>query len=190
MLSPGICYTDTVRPREILTDFDRYLARRGLRLDAVIVGGAALNLLGLVSRPTKDCDVLDPVLSQEVAEAARAFAAEVREGGEVLDDGWLNNEPASLAGQLPAGGRDRLQSASRGLAIELHCLGREDLLRSKLFALCDRGTDLGDCLALAPDETELRALLPWLEQQDAAPGWPAHVRATLAGRARRLGHAF
>lgn len=87
-----------MRPREILTDFDRYLARRGLRLDAVIVGGAALNLLGLVSRPTKDCDVLDPVLSQEVAEAARAFAAEVREGGEVLDDGWLNNGPASLAG--------------------------------------------------------------------------------------------
>ena len=63
-----------------------------------------------------------------------------------------------------------------------------DLLRSKLFALSDRGFDLGDCLALVPTAGELRAILPWLEQQDGHRGWPAHVRETLADVGRRLGH--
>ena len=63
-----------------------------------------------------------------------------------------------------------------------------DLLRSKLFALCDRGFDLGECLALAPMTDELRAIVPWLEQQDGNPGWPEHVRTTLADLGRRLGH--
>jgi len=192
----GICYTDTVRPLRdsyrfrSLPGSTRPQARRGLRLDAVIRWrhGAQPPGPGLLAH-----ERLRRPRSGFVTGGRRGRACVrrgVREDGEVLDDGWLNNGPASLAGQLPAGWRNRLQSAFRGLAIELHCLGREDLLRSKLFALCDRGTDIGDCLALAPDETELRALLPWLEQQDAAPGWPAHVRATLAGLARRLGHAF
>jgi hypothetical protein len=40
-------------PRETLEAFDRYLADRQLRLDAVVIGGAALNLLGIISRATK-----------------------------------------------------------------------------------------------------------------------------------------
>jgi hypothetical protein len=31
-------------------------------------------------------------------------------------------------------------------------------------------------------------VLPWLEQQDANPDWPAHVRATIADLRRRLSH--
>ena len=37
-----------------------------------------------------------------------------------------------------------------GDAIVFHTLGRSDLLRSKVFALCDRGVDLSDCNAMAP----------------------------------------
>ena len=175
-------------PRETLEAFDRYLTQRGLRLDAVVIGGAALNLLGVISRATKDCDILDPPLPSPIVEAARSFAAGVRKRGEVLQDDWLNNGPASLTSVLPPGWRDRLQIVFSGAAIELRCLGREDLLRSKLFALCDRGFDLGDCLALAPSASELDAILPWLEQQDGHPGWPSHVRTTLADLGKRLGH--
>jgi hypothetical protein len=166
-------------PQAILTAFDRYLADRGLRLEAVVVGGAALNLLGVVSRPTKDCDVLHPTLPAAITDAARAFAAEVRVHGDVLIDDWLNNGPASLVPQLRAGWQDRLQPLVAGRALVLRTLGRDDLLCSKLFALCDRGLDRGDCVALAPTRDELLAVLPWLEQQDANPDWPAHVRATL-----------
>jgi hypothetical protein len=176
-------------PRQILTTFDRYLGDRGLHLEAVVIGGAALNLLGVVSRQTKDCDILHPSLPTEIVEAARSFAADMRSRGELLQDDWLNNGPASLAQVLPARWQARLQTVFTGGALLLRCLGREDLLRSKLFALCDRGIDLADCLALAPTADELQAIRPWLEQQDTNPGWPSHARETTADLARRLGHA-
>jgi hypothetical protein len=59
---------------------------------------------------------------------------------------------------------------------------------AKKFALCDRATDLHDCIALAPTAEELAECVPWLEQQDGNELWPAHVRATAADLARRLGH--
>lgn len=68
--------------------------------------------------------------------------------------------------------------------------GRTDLLKTKLFALCDRGTDLLDCVALAPTAAELTEALPWVAFQDANPDWPAHVAATLADLGRRLGHGL
>ncbi|CAN5912349.1 hypothetical protein BH11MYX2_BH11MYX2_01270 [soil metagenome] len=52
----------------------------------------------------------------------------------------------------------------------LRTLGRPDLIKSKLFALCDRGTDWSDCIALAPSREELTEALPWLEIQDASGG--------------------
>src|SRR4051812_41450619 len=131
-----------MQPREVVASFDTYLAERSLRLDAVVIGGAALNLLGVVSRPTKDCDILHPEIPPEIASAARAFAAARRRAGDILQDDWLNNGPASLAKQLPDDWRARLQPAFMGKALFLKSLGRDDLLRAKLFALCDRGIDL------------------------------------------------
>jgi hypothetical protein len=178
-----------MKPREILVAFDRYLAERALRFDGVVVGGAALNLLGVVVRPTKDCDILDPELPEEIKAAARAFAAEMRGNGEALEDDWLNNGPAALAKQLLPAWEERVRIVFAGMAIQLRCPGREDLLCTKLFALCDRGLDLADCMALAPTADELASLLPWLEKQDLNPHWPAHVRATLVDLGKRLGHA-
>jgi hypothetical protein len=177
-------------PRETLAAFDRHLAERGLRFDGIVVGGAALNLLGIVWRTTKDCDILHPPLPEAIQAAARAFAAERRRLGEALEDDWLNNGPSALARQLPSAWKERLQAAFSGTALQLRSLGREDLLRTKLFALCDRGLDLADCLALAPTADELAALLPWVEKQDLNPDWPAHARATLADLGERLGHAL
>jgi uncharacterized nucleotidyltransferase DUF6036 len=185
----GIGYTDTcMTSRELLVAFDRYLAARSLRLEAVVVGGAALNLLGVVSRSTRDCDILHPDLPAAILQAARAFAAELRRAGEPLDDDWLNNGPSSLVTLLPASWADQLQPVFAGAAIELRTLGRADLLRTKLFALCDRALDLADCLALAPAASELAAIAPWLAVQDLHPDWPEHVRRTLADLGRRLGH--
>lgn len=177
-----------MKARATIEAFDRYLSDRDLRLDAVVLGGAALALLGIITRGTDDCDVMHPPLPPAVAAAARAFAVERTAMGEPLDDDWLNNGPASLAKALPAGWEDRLQPLFAGAAITLRSLGRADLLRSKLFALCDRALDLADCVALAPTRAELRALIGWVEQQDLNPDWPAHVRATFDDLARRLGH--
>jgi hypothetical protein len=103
-------------------------------------------------------------------------------------DDWLNNGPMQLGEVLPDGWRLRVRVAYEGTAVRLDTLGRSDLLCTKLFALCDRGTDLADCLALAPSAEEIAETLPWVAYQDANVDWPAHVANTLADLQRRLGH--
>jgi hypothetical protein len=177
-----------MKPIETITAFDSFLAERDLSFEAVVIGGAALGLLGVISRQTRDCDILCPKLPRAIQDTAKEFAQLRSRGGDLLGDDWLNNGPASLTDVLPPGWKDRLQVAYKGKAITLHCLGRLDLLRSKLFALCDRGTDIQDCIALAPTSAELEEIKPWLEEQDTNPDWPAHARATLDDLERRLGH--
>jgi len=175
-------------PRPTIEAFDRHLAGHGLRLEAVVIGGSALALLDVITRETRDFDILVPVLTLELESAARSFAAQQRRQGEPLRDDWLNNGPTQLGDVLPAGWRDRLQLVFVGTAIRLDTLGRADLMKTKLFALCDRGTDLGDCLALAPTVDELNEASPWVALQDGHPDWPAHVLATFTDLRRRLGH--
>lgn len=175
-------------PKETIPAFDSFLAAQGLRFEAVVIGGTALGLLGVITRYTRDCDILCPELSAEISEAAIRFAQARRLLGDTLNDDWLNNGPASLTRDLPPGWKARLVPAFVGKAMMLSCLGRLDLLRSKLFALCDRGLDLPDCVALAPTTGELTELEPWLAARDSNPLWPAHVGEVLSDLGRRLGH--
>ncbi|MBI3556656.1 MAG: hypothetical protein HY074_10370 [Deltaproteobacteria bacterium] len=177
-----------MKPKEMLMEFDQYLAVRQLHFEAVVIGGSALALLGTITRETQDCDVLDPDIPDEVAKAAQEFSHEVRQKGRELKNEWLNNGPASLKDVLPKEWRSRLEKLYRGQALTLHTLGRSDLLKSKLFAYCDRGQDLLDCIALKPSQAELRDALDWVKAQDTNPGWPAHVEKSMARLAGRLGH--
>jgi hypothetical protein len=154
------------------------------------VGGSALVLLGVIGRQTRDFDILHPELPDEIAQAAREFAASMREKGMELTDEWLNNGPMQLSGILPEGWALRLRPIFEGRVLRLSTLGRADLLCTKLFALCDRGTDLADCIALLPTIGELAGIEHWLIQQDANPMWPEHVRSTLDDLRRRLGHVL
>jgi len=173
-------------PREVIAAFDAYLAVRGLRFEAVVIGGTALNLLGVVRRTTRDCDVLYPAILAEIAKAAVLFALERRTLGDALQNDWLNNGPASLVSALPSGWQQRLTVVFEGEAILLNSLGRLDLLRSKLFGLCDRARDLGDCVALAPTRAEISVIAPWLAEQDGNPDWSEHVSEVLRDLERRL----
>ena len=112
----------------------------------------------------------------------------LRNQGVELGNEWLNNGPSQVAELLPKGWENRLQPLFNGHSLTLKTLGRPDLLKTKLFALCDRGTDLFDCLALAPSSSELIDAIPWLEIQDANPMWPEHVRHTLKDLEERLTH--
>jgi hypothetical protein len=177
-----------VFPRPTIEAFDAWLAARALRFEATVVGGSALALLGVTDRQTRDFDILHPELPDEIAAAAREFAAHLRGDGDALADDWLNNGPIKLADILPEGWRLRVRVAFEGDALYLTTLGRADLLKTKLFALCDRGTDLADCVALSPTAEELEEAQPWLAEQDAHPLWPDHVRATLEDLQGRIGH--
>lgn len=180
----------TVLPRPTIEAFDAWLATRTLRFDAIVVGGSALALLGVIDRQTRDFDILDPEVPNVIARAAREFAAHLRGTGVELADDWLNNGPIQLRDVLREGWQLRTRALFVGNALILTTLGRPDLLATKLFALCDRGTDLSDCLALAPTAAELADTEPWLVTQDTNPIWPEHVRATLDDLRRRLGHGL
>lgn len=175
-----------MKPAETIQLFDAFLLARDLSFEAVVVGGTALALLGVISRETRDCDVLHPELPGEIRRAALDFAVEQRAATNYIADDWLNNGPRSLAKDLPEAWLERTQVVYQGQAITLASLDRMDLLRSKLFALCDRGIDRADCLALAPGSDELEEIRPWLEQRDCNPDWPSHVRATLSEIERSL----
>ena len=175
-------------PRPTIEAFDRHLLGHDLRFEGVVIGGSALALMGIIQRPTRDFDILMPELPAAIASAARDFAKAQRKSGVDLIDDWLNNGPMQLGDVLPPGWRERAQRVFEGQSLVLSTLGRPDLLKRKLFELCDRGTDLLDCIALAPTAEELAECVPWLEQQDGNELWPAHVRATAADLARRLGH--
>ena len=173
---------------ELINNFDSFLEERGLHFDAIIIGGAALNLLGITSRYTRDCDILDPTIPEAIIKAAKLFAEENRKDGNPLTDDWINNGPQDLKKHLPAGWRKRIVSAFKGKALSLSALGRSDLLKTKIFAYCDRGTDRNDCLLLKPTLDELKAALPWVKEQDANPDWPKHVENSIQELAKTLGY--
>src|SRR5262245_32439273 len=110
-----------MKPRETLQRFDVFLAERHLSMDAVVVGGAALGLLGVITRETRNCDILHPDLPEAVRVAATDFATAARARGEALKDDWLNNGPSSLAKLLPAGWMDRTDVVLAGAALTLRC---------------------------------------------------------------------
>ena len=179
-----------MKPTEIIPLFDTFMLERNLVLEAVLVGGAALALLGIIARETRDRDIIEPDLPLPILEAAKAFATELSGAGVVLHEDWLNNGPSQLGLLLPEGWRTRLQAVYVGRAIRLWAPGCSDFLLTKLFALCDRGLDLGDCVALRPTLEEPGEAAAWVVRQDANPEWPAHVQATLEDLGTRCGHGL
>ena len=175
-------------PKPTIEAFDLWLYQKSIQLEAIVIGGAALALLGVINRQTRDFDILQPNLSDEVLFEAKEFAKHLRNQGVELGNEWLNNGPSQVAELLPKGWETRLQPLFNGHSLTLTTLGRPDLLKTKLFALCDRGTDLFDCLALAPSSSELIEATPWLEMQDTNPMWPEHVKSTLKNLEERLAH--
>lgn len=175
-----------MKPNEVIRLFDDYLALKNLSFSAVVIGGSALALLGIISRETQDCDVLDPSIPESIKKASKEFAKTIPS----LKEDWLNNGPETLKRELPPDWMLRLSTVYQGKGITLFTLGRSDLLKSKLFAYCDRGTDLADCIALKPTKDELKDSIDWVSQRDGNVGWPKHVQKSFEQLAKKLGYEF
>ncbi len=169
-------------PLKIVQEFDKFLGEKSIEFSAVVIGGSALALLGIVRRGTRDVDLLDTSIPEDVKAAASDFA---KLHG--IAETWLNSGPASLARDLPSDWKARVQPLFTGKNLELWTLDRIDLIRSKLWAMCDRMRDLEDLVALAPTEDELTQAVNWIKPLDANPGWPAHVDTAVSILRRRLG---
>ncbi len=152
-----------------------------MQFEGIIVGGSALILLGIIQRQTQNLDLLNDSLALELVNDAMLFAK-----SHGLAQDWLNNAPAGLKKDLPKHWEIRLQKVFDGRTITLHALGRCDLIKTKLWALCDRTRDLPDVLALQPSALELKEACDWLKPLDLNPGWILHVENTIAFVSKKL----
>ena len=160
--------------REAIEKFDMYLMELDLNFEAVIIGGAALNIMDIISRQTKDVDFLDPDIPEEIKKASINFG--INNPDLKLDaNNWMNNGPKALTRDLPKEWRNDLQKIFEGRALRLWTLGRLNLLRTKLYAYADREIDYNDCMALNPTNEELDLCLDWVLAGDLSELWPERV---------------
>ena len=172
--------------KNTIHEFDRFLEAHSVTFEATVIGAAALVLLDVVIRQTIDVDCLSPKIPAQIL----TLAAEFRSSKPELEliPNWLNNGPASLLRELPHDWKENVVPLFEGKAIRFFTLGRSDLLKTKLFAYCDRGDDLKDCIAMKPTLDELVESIEWVKYRDANPEWPEHVESRFALLKKKLGY--
>jgi hypothetical protein len=142
-----------------------------------VIGGAALNMAGFVSRPTKDIDVLGiigpldapfTVTSARPMPASLAAAADEVARQFLLEPGWLNAGPTDLLDHgLPTGFETRLTAETIGPHLRIHFAGRLDQICFKTYAAADvAGRHLTDLLGLEPTPEEMGFAFRWAVAQD------------------------
>jgi hypothetical protein len=178
------------------------LSRTGRRLalaDAgefalLVCGGSALNLAGLIQRPTRDVDVLGLVKGPEPATvAAQQLPEDVTRAAEwvAMDLGlpsdWLND--AALDVQrlgLPPGILQRAHPLGFGPCLTVYFIDRQDQVALKLYAAIDRKKGqrhLKDLEAIKPTKAEMEAAVRWLLDRQTS----AQFREAVQSIARGLG---
>jgi len=185
---------------ESSTEIEKILSALGEQLDTihavipelVVCGGSALNILGFVSRTTKDVDVVafierslegnvdfkkakpfPPELVDAMKKVARDFD---------LPEDWLNSGPASaLDLGLPEGLIERVETKRYGESLTIHFLGRYDQIHFKLYAAADQGIGkhYDDLLALKPTSEELEKAARWSMTHDVSETYRQSIKDLL-----------
>ena len=169
------------RAFRLLAERLRQLAAPPLRL--AVCGGSALLAQNIVSRTTRDVDIvalldeheqlMEPVpLPAALLQAARDIAPLCD-----LDEHWLNNGPSRGEGGLfqmglPQGFTSRLQRHAYGDQLVIYFTGRRDQIFFKLYAAVDRGgRDLTDLAAFRPTAEEAEAAARWAMTNDVSENY-------------------
>jgi len=153
-----------------LAALGQLLAERGLHFELLVVGGGALQLLGLITRPTRDIDVVAVIESGQPAAVAalpEPLESAINDTGAIfhLPPGWFNAGPRAL--------------------IELGLLfiaDRRDQIFFKLYAAVDQGPrskHFADLQRLEPTADELRAAAAWARTHDPSEGFHQELRGAL-----------
>jgi hypothetical protein len=150
----------------------------------VVCGGTALNAMQLISRTTKDVDIValmdsnnqltDPApLPQELLFAAREVADTLK-----LPLDWFNNGPSSGDGGLfrmglPNGFKERLIKKNQGQKLTIYMISRVDQIHFKLYAAIDQfgGYHASDLKQLGPSDDELLEAVRWAITHDPSEGF-------------------
>ncbi len=165
----------------------------------VVCGGTALVAMGLVTRATRDVDIValrNP--SGELVDPAPLPEPLLAAAKDVGDDlglpkDWLNNGPSQGDGGLfrmglPIGFKERLTPRSYGSHLSISFISRFDQIHFKLYASADQpgSYHVADLHALAPTDNELLAAARWARTHDPSEGYRSALVDLLEGT--RRGH--
>ena len=172
---------------ELFAALGEQLAVQDAQIKLVVIGGSALLAIGLISRPTRDVDVVGLLTAEGIADprplpepvvVARARVA--RDFG--LPEDWLNTGPADLLDfGLPDGLVERLDRRDYGPALSIHFASRFDQIHLKLYAMADQGPGRheADLRALNPTHDELLTAARWTRTHDPSEGFREQLVAAL-----------
>ncbi len=185
---------DSLGPSDLgrlLTALGERLAFERQHVELVVIGGAALTILGFVDRTTRDVDVV-ALLDGGVLAPAKPLPPPLIAARNVVaadfgvSEGWLNAGPSDLLDfGLPEGFLDRLEHREFGSGLTVHFAGRLDQIHFKLYAFVDQGLGRheSDLKALTPTREELVGAARWTRTHDPSEGF----REQLEGALRYLG---
>lgn len=173
MYNTRIMLTETILG-ELLSQVGDLLADRAESIEAVAIGGGGLMLLGLISRPTRDIDlvaVIEGGMLRRAEPMPLALKAAVEDVARLrgIDPHWMNAAPSGLVDQgLPVGFMERTERRTYG-ALTLHLASRVDQVAFKLYAAVDQGPGskhVGDLRLLEPTQRELLDAARWARTHD------------------------
>ncbi|MBV9822683.1 MAG: hypothetical protein JO144_10630 [Actinobacteria bacterium] len=173
---------------EALETLGAVLEGRGEAYELLVAGGSSLLLLGLISRPTADLDVIGLAEHGSYVKADRFPPGLARAVSDVaatleLAPSWLNNGPAALMDfGLPDGFQERIERRRFG-ALQVHIPARADMICFKLYAAVDQGPrskHFQDLREMLPTAAELSAAAVWCQSQDLSSGFEGDLRAAIA----------
>ncbi len=165
----------------VLDAVGELLAANEERVSIVVIGGAELQLLGVIDRATRDVDIVavtrTPGDLQELVRPPEPLPAPLESaiaqvGSDFgLPEHWMNREPA---GQwdvgFPEGFAERVEWRTHG-GLDVGVASRIDLIFFKLEAAADQpdssSRHFGDLVALNPSDDELDRAAEWARSKNA-----------------------
>jgi hypothetical protein len=186
-------FTGSETIEEALAAVGDLLQAGGEEIAVVVVGGATLNLLGIVRRSTSDVDVIAQAYRDEAGQLRLAHAEPFPESLQraiqtvardfSLAADWMNAAVGKQWAQgLPPSTSEEITWRTYG-GLDVGLVGRRALITLKLFATVDQGPKSvhhQDLVELAPTDDELREAAAWVETQDASPIFPQLVQEAVA----------
>lgn len=148
-----------------------------------ICGGASLYLQGIVTRTTRDIDIVGAEIDSVLTEAALLVAKDLG-----LRPDWLNSEPKGLARDMRQGWEERIFLLHSDTHLKVYSISREDMIFAKFYAYCDRQKDIDDLVALKLKEYEIQNALDFTKTKDAHVLWPKHCVDMASKLKKRLGY--
>ncbi len=165
-----------------LKGLDHELILQNQSRELIACGGGVLSVMGVISRETRDLDVITPVIDEVLLKCSHNVAALLG-----LDKNWLNNGPSGFVRDLESGWELRAEVVFQGSSLIVKSLGRRDFIATKLQGMCDRDEfDLEDILKLKPTAIEIESLKNWLLNQDGSSLWPKRVETQLTKLITRI----